>query len=533
MRKIVQLIVVLAILLSLSTGNTFNDTHYTCKCNKDTDTLNVRGYKASIAVMSRLNDMYIVPPGVGLNESGKVVIRNTGNISFNVSVVAAISPQDPSGNLKVDLDPTYFSLSPGEEKEVLVRIYVDPDIVPGASYNITLYAKARNEANKGNIIEVMGATSPTVIIVGEQSYRLTVILNQPDGSPTYGTIKIYYSYHNKYAPIYNILAHKYTFYVIEGKYLVEAYFAGGTKVTKEVEVNSDMTLELKASTIRIEEIFTVSEPRTPYDSYIFRADIINDDPLIYKKTISVVARLTFNGKIVADNISIADLTIRSRVRKSVIGFIPAPEDGWENGTYTLTLLIICRGVTLFNRTEQVNFRVYAPREVERVSELPFIYLLLTAILGILFGFIGAKLGIRRLGREYLPKAVGLIYGGRIVAYNIWEREFSRPELISGEWQKIVYGFNVLSKRYWRKKEKQFPIVLSLNSEKWIFIPLKAGVGYFICVHAALNEFDIREQLARLKVYFEKKLDQYGAKGIFNMPEEVLSDIYDKIKDLFG
>ncbi len=496
------------------------------------DSFTTSSSSASISLVSHLKPLYSVPPGIGLNETSTVTVTNHGSDALNISVSCQITPHDPTGSISVNLSPRLFILPPYSSFDVSVALTISPDVVPGTSYNITIYARAKFEGDKGNVIEVTSATSPTVIVVGEHSYKLTIIVNQPDGSPTRGTIKVSYYYMGQYVPIYEIFAHRYTFYVIEGKYLVEAYLGGMRRVYRELDINSDVTIELKFSTIVIKDISPVSKPRSPYDSFIFMVDIVNEDPLIYKKIIAVTASISHAGEVLVNNESIAELTIRSSVRKSIYGFIPAPEDGWENGTYSLTVMIISRGVILYNHTISIPFEVSPYAGVEKIAKLPFKYLLIIVIIGILFGFIGAKIGVKRIGREYIPKAVGLIYGGRIVAYNVWDKEFTRPELISGEWQKIMYGFNVLSKRYWRKKEKPLPITLALNSEKWIFCPLAQDLGYFICVHAALNEYDIREALAYLKQYFSKKIQRYGIRDIFNRPVETLGDIYNKIKELF-
>ncbi|MEM0500354.1 MAG: hypothetical protein QXY59_04945 [Candidatus Korarchaeota archaeon] len=316
--------------------------------------------------------------------------------------------------------------------------------------------------------------------------------------------------------------------------MVEVYLGGIKRSTQEIEVNSDVIIPLVFSPIYISRFSVVSKPLTSRDSLIFSAELRNDDPLIYKKLIAVTVSLFRGSEILIRNETIATLTVRSTVVKDVLGYLEPPEQ-WTNGTYSVLIEIYSQGKLLYNNSYQISLTVYAPVIIKYFEELTLPVILIASILGILFGFIGAKIALRRVGLRYLLKTVGIIAGREYIAYDVRRNKFTDPAYISGEWSKILFAFNLLSRKYWSKPEdieKRRMIVISTNAEKWIFYAIIKDTSLFLCIHSACNEFDLLEKIARLKVYFSKKLQEHSLHEILVNPEETLSDITKKITELF-
>ncbi len=491
----------------------------------------------SISLSVQFQDMLIVPPNTNISSSGDIEIKNNGNVTVNISIGYIIDPIPPPGIISVNISPNRGVLPPSERMSAKFVVYVSSNATPGTKYEVRIHLTGKISRGGGNPVDISQESPPITILVGRHGYRLRLILKEPDGSSAYGNVRIYYLYGDTYRLAYRrSIMGEYVFRVIDGKYRIDVYLSGYKLVSKEIEVNSDTTIEIRFTTTLIPEdsIVVISKPTYSTDPLIFRAKVESLNPLIYRKEIAVLARVLRRGSVVVDNVVIANLTIRSKVEKAILGFIPAPENGWENGTYELQLLIRYTGGNItYGPIKRVQITVIPISIIKKTPEIPFHILLLVVGISILFGFIGAKFGIKRIGREYLPKAVGLIHGGKILTYSTWDDSFIRPEVVSGEWQKIIYGFNLLYKRYWRRAEKIYPLAITLNAEKWIFYPITRDTAYFICVHSAFNEYGIREMLARLKVYFTNKISRYGIRRILSEPAETLDDLGDKIKELFG
>ncbi len=490
----------------------------------------VRGETASIAVLPYLKQVYVASSDRGLNDTGYVAVRNTGEITLEIRLSYSMEPKELGGKIRISIETPRFIIAPGEEGGSRILISVLRGAAVGM-YSLTIYVEAVSaEPANGNIIVPTQKVS-TKILVGKYSYRLTVILKQPDGTYVFGLIRISLFHEGTLVPLYQQAAANYTFYVVEGRYLVEAYLGGKKRASQEVNVTQDTLVVLMFSSIYVSDFTIVYKPTDPRDALIFRLSIRNDDPLIYRKTVDVILRLKNDSAVLIDNITLAQITIRSTVTKTMEGFVPPPGE-WQNQTYTIEILLLSKGKILYNYTTDVKFLVYSPVKIIHVTEIPLPYLAGTVGVGILFGFIGAKYALKRIIREYIPRAVGLLYGGRVVALDVWAGRFVRPELLSGEWHKVVYGFGILTRRYWRKREA-IPVTITINAEKWIFHPITRDVVFFLQVHAALNEYDLREELESLREYFEEKIREHTALGVLADPEETLSDLPSLMRRLFG
>ncbi len=487
----------------------------------------------ALKVFSKLKSVYIVASDVGLNATDTIGVQNVGDSALKVTVNWRLSPEELQGKIRISTTPSEFIIESGEYMVISVHISVLPGVFVGL-YNLSITINWQSvEPQNGNII-IASAVVYTSILVGEHSYKLEVILRQPDGSPASGMIKVSYYFRDRYVPIYQIYATHYTFYVIEGKYLVEAYLGGMKRASQEVDVVNDVIISLTFSPIYISRFEIISKPMMVKDSLVFFTELKNDDPLVYRKVVSLTVSMYRGTELIVNNKSIATLTIRSNVIKDVLGFVEPPEE-WSNGSYTIRLYIYSRGKILYNYSTQVNFVVYSPTVVRYIEKIPLQMMIIVAILGILFGFFGAKIAFRHIGRRYLPRAVGLISGREYIAYDVWRKRFEDPAYISGEWSKVFFGFSILARRYWAKVEdmkKRKLLVLTINAEKWIFYPISKEAIYFLCVHSALNEFDLIEKLAKLKIYFVKKIEAHSLYGVLMDPEETLKDIDKKITELF-
>lgn len=488
----------------------------------------------ALKVFPALKSVYIVASDVGLNATDSIRVQNVGTLPLRVTVSWRLYPEELQGKIRVGIKPSDFIIEPNELKAIIVNISVLPGVFVGL-YNLSITINWRSaDQQDGNII-VASAVVSTNILVGEHSYKLEVILKQPDGSPTSGMIRVSYFFRDQYVPIYQISATRYTFYVIEGRYLVEAYLGGMKRASQEVDVvNNDVVVSLTFSPIYISRFKILSEPKMVRDALVFSVEMRNDDPLIYKKVVELTVNMYRGQELIVDNLSIATLTIRSNVIKDVLGFVEPPEQ-WENGSYTIQLLIYSRGHILYNYSTQVSFVVYSPTKTKYVSEIPFHMLVLIAILGVLFGFFGAKIAFKRAGWYKLPRTVGLIVGKEYIAYDVWRKKFEDPAYISGEWSKAFFAFSILARRYWAKvediKKRRF-LALTINAEKWVFYPVNRDVTMFMCIHSIVNEFDLIEALAKLKVYFAKKIEEHSIYGIMMDPEEALGDLGKKILSVF-
>ncbi len=477
-----------------------------------------------------LKQVYVVASDVGLNASGRIIIKNNGDKTCNVSLTYSLSPEELQGKIQIAIVPSYISIPPGEYRIAVVYIEVAPGVATGL-YTLNIHLAFRTTTNgNGNQI-VTSSTVSTKIMVGQHSYKLNVVLLQPDRTPTVGYIRVSYLYGGGFIQLYGQKAANFTFYVIEGRYLIEATLPSGRSASKEIEVSKDEKVEIILSTIFVQSVEIIKKPIDPRDSLIFRAEIVNEDPLIYKKTVTVKTVLKNESGGIVSNVTLAKLTIRSSVIKTILGFL-SPSKSWLNGTYTMEVVIESAGKIFYNYTDKLTFRVFYPEGIVKVPEVPFIYLLLTVLMSIIFGFLGAKFALLHFRGKYIPKAVGLIYGKNIIAYSMHARDFVIPEMVSGEWNKVIYGFNILSRRYWWKKEKLSVLTLALNAEKWIFYPITKDVAYFVCVHSAFNEYDLRDFLEKLKKYFESKINRFGIPAIFADPEAILEDLGKKVEEFF-
>lgn len=502
------------------------------KTNLDANTkekMNVRGNGVNYSIYNMLEQVYAVASDIGLNASGKIIVKNNGNKAFNVSFSYALSPQELQGRIRVTIIPKSILVPASEYKTVMVYIEILPGVAAGL-YTLSIYLTFRTITNGGGSQILPSATVSTMIMVGEHSYKLTVVLLQPDRTPAIGYIRVYYLYSGSYILLYGQRASTFTFHVIEGKYLIEAII-GGRKASKEIDVNKDETVEIIISTIFVQSVEIIKKPADPRDSLIFRVEIVNADPLIYKKLILVKTVLKNGSGSIVSNATLAKLTIRRNVVKTILGFL-SPSKPWRNGTYVIEIIIESNNKVFYNYTDELTFRVFYPERIIRIPEVPFIYLLLTVLMSIIFGFLGAKFALIRFRKRYIPKAVGLIHGKDIIAYDTYIKEFVIPEMISGEWNKIIYGFYVLSRRYWRRREELSPLIITLNTEKWVFHAITKDLAYFICIHSVFNEYDLQEFFEKLRRYFEDKINRYGLTTLFANPEETLGDLGEKIETFF-
>lgn len=488
----------------------------------------------TLIIFSNLKPVYVAASNLGLNTTDSIYVQNVGGSALNVSVSWKLTPEELQGKIRVKAVPNAFTIYPGEYRGILINILILSGVFSGL-YNLSVIISWRSADAQGGSIIVASSVVSTYILVGERNYRLTVVLRQPDGSLAHGDIIVSYHFDRRYIPIYRVHASNFTFHVIEGKYLVEVYLGGAKRSSQEIEVTySDVFMSLVFSPIYISGFTVVSKPLTSRDSLIFSTELRNDDPLIYKKFVAVTVSLLKDSQILIKNKTIATLTVRSTVVKDILGFLEPPEY-WNNGTYTILLEVYSQGKLLYNYSSQVSLIVYAPVTIKYFEEITLQVVLIAASIGMLFGFIGAKIALRHIGRRYLPKIIGIIAGREYVAYNVRANKFEDPAYASGEWGKILFAFNILARRYWTRPEeieKRRMIVISTNAEKWIFHSIASGASFFLCIHSAINEFDLIETLAKLKVYFSKKIEEHSLYRILAEPEEALSDIGKKIAELF-
>ncbi|MCR8432664.1 MAG: hypothetical protein NDP24_00245 [Crenarchaeota archaeon] len=523
MRRIIALASTIILLLAAVPANSINHPDMQIYTNQ----------QQALRIFSNLKPVYVVASSIGLNVTDTIGVQNVGDTALIVSVSWKLAPEELQRKIRVTPSPSEFSIYPGEYRDIFINILVLSGVFPGF-YNLSIIISWRSDSTQGGSIVIASSVVFTYILIGERNYRLKVVLKQPDGSLTHGDIIVSYYYANKYVPIYRVHASNFTFFVIEGRYLVEVYLGGIKRSTQEIEVNSDVIIPLVFSPIYISRFSVVSKPLTSRDSLIFSAELRNDDPLIYKKLIAVTVSLFRGSEILIRNETIATLTVRSTVVKDVLGYLEPPEQ-WTNGTYSVLIEIYSQGKLLYNNSYQISLTVYAPVIIKYFEELTLPVVLIVSILGILFGFIGAKIALRRVGLRYLLKTVGIIAGREYIAYDVRRNKFTDPAYISGEWSKILFAFNLLSRKYWSKPEdieKRRMIVISTNAEKWIFYAIIKDTSLFLCIHSACNEFDLLEKIARLKVYFSKKLQEHSLHEILVNPEETLSDITKKITELF-
>lgn len=490
---------------------------------------------AGLKVFSRLAPVYPVAKDVGLNVTDDIIIQNIGDEPLLISLSYSLSPQELQGMIYVRFTRNNFVLDPSMLEGVGVNIIVEQGAYVGV-YELSITVKGQAEVGEGNPIVVTSVIS-TMIMVGQYSYNLTVRLKQPDGTPTMGLIKVSFYYQGGYIPLYQVKSSNYTFHVIEGRYLVEAFLGGMKRASQEVDVYQDTVVSLTYSSIYIKNLTVLLEPKNPRDSLVFKIDVQNDDPLIYHKEIAVTVNLRNESGIVVRNQTIAQLTIRSLVTKEILGFV-RPPDYWANGTYRLEVLLYSKSKILYNYTADIHVVVIAPISVQYIQQIPFHYILLLTIVGMLFGFFGAKFALIRLRGKLLPKTVGLLYGKDYVAYNVLAKIFEDPEFISGDWNKALYSFRILAQRYLRSKKKEEKakvakfIVVTLNAEKWIFVPLIQEITMFLCIQSGINEYDILDKIEKLVGYFKSKISTHGIHALLLNPEDTLDDLARLIAKLF-
>ena len=153
------------------------------------------------------------------------------------------------------------------------ELYISPNATPGTQYELRVRLVGRVNRGNGNPVDINQESAPIIVLIGKHGYKLRLILKEPDGSKAFGLVRIYYMYQGGYRLIYReAVMGEYTFRVIDGKYLIEVYLSGYKLASKEVEVDSDVTIEIQFTTTLIPEdsVLFVMKPTYTTDPLIFR-----------------------------------------------------------------------------------------------------------------------------------------------------------------------------------------------------------------------------------------------------------------------
>ena len=205
------------------------------------------------------------------------------------------------------------------------------------------------------------------------------------------------------------------------------------------------------------------------------------------------------------DVKIAELTIRSIMVETIIGSLPAPEDGWENDTYILKLVAnktvsggrkLEHPVTVATNTTEISIKIVISAPTIEKKYIPLTPLLLAALIAGLIGFLVAR-GTTKIIRpkSYAPfkiRRVGIIARGSLIGFYDFTRRIAMimneidryyPSLIA-----LIRGMESLRPPSW-VMELPLPITWNIWAEKFMIYPIDSEFSLLVSTDPRVNERD--------------------------------------------
>lgn len=445
-------------------------------------------FKIPIVILNISNET-----GYTNNMKDSVIVRNIGDVSAYIEYKYRVAP--PNANITVTFSSDSFILPPGGSVETFVNISVKPKTIAGR-YSLSIIAIAQSYPPAQNPISYSQEYTLDIQISGKP-YSLRVITRQPDGTPAYSDINVVQIYNGTENYIYRGFGCDLMFFVVQGTYRIEAWFNGKKRAEETINVTQNLTLTLQFSLIRISDIQVVSQPRSQQDSLIFRFTLANEDPLVYKRIVDVVAFVHQKGKSQpVSSAHVATLTIRSTMVENLIGSILAPDGAWKNDSYILRLVAICGDVVMENVSVEIPIVVIFTSIIIERGYTPLIPLLAVASIAGLIGYLSASVTRRRVRpvsrAPFRIRRIGIIGRGTLLGMYDFAK---RREFIMSEIDKmypsliaLIRSLESLRPTSWFLEEP-LPLAWSIAMEKFLIYPISKDFTIFISTNAKVNERD--------------------------------------------
>ncbi|MCR8432687.1 MAG: hypothetical protein QXH55_03550 [Candidatus Korarchaeota archaeon] len=449
-------------------------------------------FKIPIVIINVSNET-----GYTNNMKDSIVARNVGNVSAYIEFKYKVTPPNP--NITVEFSSNNFVLSPDDVVETFVNISVKPRTIAG-KYSLSIIATAQSYPPAAQNPISYSQVYTLDIYVSGKAYSLRVITSQPDGASVYSEINVVQIFNGTENYIYRGYGYDITFFVVEGKYRIEAWFNGRKRAEETLYIAQNLTLVLQFSLIRIYDIKVISQPRSQQDNLIFKFAVANEDPLVYKRVVDIVAFVyQKNGpNYVVSSAHVATLTIRSTMTESLIGSVPAPNGTWKNDSYVLRLVAFCENVVMENVSVEIVITVITTGIIIERGYIPIIPLLAVALIAGLIGYLPARATTRRIKpvsrAPFRIKCVGVLGRGVLLGMHDFtkRKEFTMSEVdkIYPSLIALIRNMELLRPASWFSRE-HLPLAWSIVTEKFLIYPIDKEFAILLSTNAKVNERDLK------------------------------------------
>lgn len=501
-------------------------------------------YSSGFSVVWKLPKFVPVPSQTEFVISGSdvYVYLSTGDSPANVSMSYSVYPI--TSFITMDFSENNFSLGAQSERYIYVRLQISKD-TPDGTYNVTVRVAVVIGANQ-NVINKAYEFIITVK-VGGKAYGVNVFLRNPDGAPTYGLIRVAYLMNNNTNCLFEAYGYEAFFYLVEGEYLFEGV-VGSFKISKVMNISSDINVTLVVSTIIIDSFAIVHEPEKPDDVFVFELVLKSIDPLAFNQNVSVFYDLVKeDNETIVNRSMVATLLINGRTKARVRGIVEPP-GYWSNATYTIRIYVSSPKKILYTLEQPITVGVRISL-MRPESEIPaFVVILYPAIGGaigalIMYVFL-TRVAVIEIGwrRRIVLRYLGIWNTFFLVYYNVNRYKFLeiKDELMRRLLPLLAILPDALESA-WKDNESPMPISALTQISRIIAYPIKNGFVVFGEFSPETFEYDkkilrffrsLRNELIKLIDKYEISTYEEFSYGLPNFVGE-LEEIFQRTVRKYG
>lgn len=295
--------------------------------------------------------------GSAFGPSIYVMVSNQGTEAFNVRMLTAAVTADnvPEPGISVNLSRVSFSLQPGAQQNIDIRVDV-AESVPSGPYSISVTAESYQDTVEGISLSGSAGQTASLFVAGEAA-TATVNTVGPSGQPVIAQVRLFRMVEGSGYEMASSNSGSLEATVAPGTFSAEAYsLTTGDQlcepVTFDIAGGETKTVTLTARTVYFENDFVVNANYDSQTGELLNARTLATLTNVLEMMTNTEVRLavTRNGDPLETVNVLGPLTLP--VGQTGVPWNYIPSDGWKGGRYGFSYQLYVGGLFVAQTAEQ-------------------------------------------------------------------------------------------------------------------------------------------------------------------------------------
>ena len=295
--------------------------------------------------------------GSAFGPSIYVVVSNQGTDAFNVRMVTAAVTTDnvPEPGISVNLSRTSFSLQPGAQQRIDIRVEV-AEGVPAGQYEVAVTAESYRDSGGGITLSGSAGQTASLTVAGE-SATVAVSTVGPSGQPVIAQVRLFRMVNGSGYEVASSNTGSLQAKVAPGGFSAEAYsLTTGDQLCEpaafDIAGGETKTITLTARTVYFENDFVVNANYDSQTGQLLNARTLATLTNVLEMMSNTEVRLavTRNGDPLETITVLGPLSLP--VGQTGVPWNYIPSDGWKGGRYGFSYQLYVGGLFVAQTAEQ-------------------------------------------------------------------------------------------------------------------------------------------------------------------------------------